>query len=321
MKKFLSILFLLALTNTSIANEDFNAWVKNFIVYAKNQGISNSTLDASFKNVKFLENIIKSDRKQPEFIEKTDIYISKRVNPIKVITAKKIIKDNIDILNKIEKKFKVPKEYIVALWGVETVFGVHKGKVDIISALATLSFDKRRSEYFRNELLVLLKLIDKKVVKLENLKGSWAGAHGNFQFMPTSIMNYAIDYNKDGKIDLYYSLEDSFASAANYLKTIGWDKNPWGIKVKVTKKIPTQYISYDARELKKELNINQWEMLGIEFPDNLNINKKTKGKLIYPDGDDSLAYIVFKNYERLLHWNRSLRFAICIGVFSDLVKS
>ena len=322
MRFLCSILFIfLYLTTNSYSNVDFNNWLINYKKYAVNQGISKKTVDQAFKNTKLLKRIIKYDRNQPEFIEKTNVYIGKRVNKQKVIYAKKLIRNNSNLLNKVEKKFSVPKNYLVALWGIETVFGKHKGKVDIISALATLSFDKRRSAYFSKELITLLKLIDKEIVSLDDLKGSWAGAHGNFQFMPSSIKNYAIDYNKDGKIDLYESLEDSFASAANYLKKIGWDRNPWGVKVQLTKKIDSKNFTYDARKLAKRKKVKDWVKNGVLLPENFKINPNTKARLVKPDGKVSEVYMVFNNYEKLLNWNRSLRFAITIGVFADLLSN
>ena len=322
MKFFNSILFIfIFLTSNSHSDDNFNKWLLNYKQFAINQGVTKKTVDEAFKNTKLLKRIIKYDRNQPEFIEKTKVYVGKRVNKQKVIYAKKLIKNNNNLLNKVEKKYKVPKNYLVALWGIETVFGKHKGKVDIISALATLSFDKRRSSYFSRELITLLKLIDKKIVSLDDLKGSWAGAHGNFQFMPTSIKNYAIDYNKDGKIDLYTSLEDSFASAANYLKKIGWDKNPWGVKVRLSKNIDTKNFTYDARKLAKQLKVKEWVQMGVQLPENFNINPNTRARLVKPDGKISEVYMVFNNYEKLLNWNRSLRFAITIGVFADLLSN
>ena len=321
--RFLSlILFIfLNLASNSYSNEDFNNWLINYKKYAVNQGISKKTVDEAFQNTRLLKRIIKYDRNQPEFIEKTNVYIGKRVNKQKVIYAKKLIRNNNNLLNKVEKKFRVPKNYLVALWGIETVFGKHKGKVDIISALATLSFDKRRSAYFSRELITLLKLIDKEIVSLDDLKGSWAGAHGNFQFMPSSIKNYAIDYNKDGKIDLYESLEDSFASAANYLKKIGWDRNPWGVKVKLSKKLESKNFTYDARKLAKQKKVKDWVKNGVLLPNNFKINPNTKARLVKPDGKVSEVYMVFNNYEKLLNWNRSLRFAITIGIFADLLSN
>ena len=322
MKFLSSILFIfICLTSNSHSEDNFNKWLLNYKQFAINQGVTKKTVDEAFKNTKLLKRIIKYDRNQPEFIEKTKVYVGKRVNKQKVIYAKKLIKNNNNLLNKVEKKYKVPKNYLVALWGIETVFGKHKGKVDIISALATLSFDKRRSSYFSRELITLLKLIDKKIVSLDDLKGSWAGAHGNFQFMPTSIKNYAIDYNKDGKIDLYTSLEDSFASAANYLKKIGWDKNPWGVKVSLSKNIESKNFTYDARKLAKQLKVKEWVQMGVQLPENYNINPNTRARLVKPDGKISEVYMVFNNYEKLLNWNRSLRFAITIGVFADLLSN
>ena len=322
MKFLSSILFIfICLTSNSHSEDNFNKWLLNYKQFAINQGVTKKTVDEAFKNTKLLKRIIKYDRNQPEFIEKTKVYVGKRVNKQKVIYAKKLIKNNNNLLNKVEKKYKVPKNYLVALWGIETVFGKHKGKVDIISALATLSFDKRRSSYFSRELITLLKLIDKKIVSLDDLKGSWAGAHGNFQFMPTSIKNYAIDYNKDGKIDLYTSLEDSFASAANYLKKIGWDKNPWGVKVRLSKNIDAKNFTYDARKLAKQLKVKEWVQMGVQLPENYNINPNTRARLVKPDGKISEVYMVFNNYEKLLNWNRSLRFAITIGVFADLLSN
>ncbi len=322
MRLLSSILFLfLFLTSVSFSNDDFNKWLVNYKQYAVKQGISKKTVDVAFKNTKLLKRIIKYDRNQPEFIEKTNVYIGKRVNKQKIIYAKKLIKNNYNLLKKVEKNFSVPKNYLVALWGIETVFGKHKGKVDIISALATLSFDKRRSAYFSRELLTLLKLIDKEIVSLDDLKGSWAGAHGNFQFMPSSIKNYAIDYNKDGKIDLYESLEDSFASAANYLKKIGWDKNPWGVKVKLSKKLDPTNFTYDARKLAKQKKVKYWVKKGVLLPENFKINPNTNARLVKPDGKVSEVYMVFNNYEKHLNLNRSLRFAITIGIFADLLAN
>ena len=317
---YLILSLLLIFSSISKSDEKFSTWLENYKKYAINQGVSKKTVNEAFKNTKLLKRIITYDRNQPEFIEKTDVYVAKRVNKQKVIYAKKLINNNKKLLDKVEKKYKIPKNYLVALWGVETVFGKHKGKVDIISALATLSFDKRRSKYFSNELIILLKLIDRQVVNISDLKGSWAGAHGNFQFMPSSIKNYAIDYNRDGKIDLYTSLEDSFASAANYLKKIGWDKNPWGLKVKLTKEINKKYFTFDARKLSDSKKIKDWIKMGVVLPDNYKISLNTKAKLVKPDGEISDVYMVFNNYEKILNWNRSLRFAITIGIFSDYLK-
>ena len=323
MLRYLKIIYLfaiLAFTSNVFANSpEFDDWVKNFKKKALTQGISKTTVEKAFQRVVFLEKLLIYDKRQPEFIEKTDVYVSKRVSSLRIATAKKLLIEKKNLLEKVEKEFGVPKEILLSLWGIETNFGVHKGKVDIISALATLSFDKRRSAYFTNELIILLRLIDKNIIDMNSMYGSWAGAHGNFQFMPSSINNYAIDYDNDGKIDLVNSLEDSFASAANYLSSIGWNKNiPWGSEAFQEKKINKNLFTTDARKLQKEMSYKNWAHLGIKSKQNLPLNKNFR--LIRPDGDDGPIYLVSMNYEKLLNWNRSLRFAISIGLFSDILK-
>ena len=320
-KIILFIFLIFQNTPVSAQNHNFDIWVVDFKKKAiEKEGISSATVNKAFSRVKFLKKLLIYDKRQPEFIEKTETYIGKRVNKKRVLKAKSLLLENKNLLSRIEKDFGVPKEYLVALWGIETSFGRHRGKVDIISALATLSFDKRRSAYFSKELITILRLIDKKKVKLENLYGSWAGAHGNFQFMPSSINNYAIDYDKDGQIDLVNSLEDSFASAANYLKTIGWNKKiSWGYKAISADKIDNSLVTIDARKLKKTLSRNDL----INNKISIKNNKKAKGnfKLIRPDGKDGPIFLVTTNYEKLLNWNRSLRFAITVGLFADLLKN
>ncbi len=323
MLRYLKIIYffaILAFTSNVFANSpEFDDWVKNFKKKALTQGISKTTVEKAFQRVVFLEKLLIYDKRQPEFIEKTDVYVSKRVSSLRIATAKKLLIEKKNLLEKVEKEFGVPKEILLSLWGIETNFGVHKGKVDIISALATLSFDKRRSAYFTNELIILLRLIDKNIIDMNSMYGSWAGAHGNFQFMPSSINNYAIDYDNDGKIDLVNSLEDSFASAANYLSSIGWNKNiPWGSEAFQEKKINKNLFTTDARKLQKEMSYKNWADLGIKSKQNLPL--KNNFRLIRPDGNDGPIYLVSMNYEKLLNWNRSLRFAISIGLFSDILK-
>ena len=320
--KFFLFIFLISQNTPVFAQKhNFDVWLADFKKKAiEKEGISSATVNKAFSKVKFLKQLLIYDKRQPEFIEKTETYIGKRVNKKRVLKAKSLLLENKNLLSRIEKDFGVPKEYLVALWGIETSFGRHRGKVDIISALATLSFDKRRSAYFSKELITILRLIDKKKVKLENLYGSWAGAHGNFQFMPSSINNYAIDYDKDGQIDLVNSLEDSFASAANYLKTIGWnEKISWGYRAISADKIDNSLVTIDARKLKKTLSKNDL----INNKISIKNNKKVKGnyKLIRPDGKDGPIFLVTTNYEKLLNWNRSLRFAITVGLFADLLKN
>ena len=216
---------------------------------------------------------------------------------------------------------------MLALMGIETNFGNYLGKMDIISSLATLSFDKRRSAFFTNELITLLKLIDKRIINKDILFGSWAGAFGNFQFMPTTIEKYAIDYNKNSNIELK-KIEDSFASAANYIKKIGWKKNqPCFYRVKLKEDIPVKYLNTSAKKLnhkRKAIFFKEY----IKDYNNYNIDKNMQTAIITPDKDIipgsknlSPAYIVFDNYELILKWNRSLRFALAVCTLKDKFKN
>ena len=323
MKLFNLLILIFFLTLLPLkADEDFNQWLSSYKKYAKSKGVSQETINIAFKNVIFLEKVIKYDRKQPEFFEDTITYVSKRANLIRVKNAKKLLKKNINLFNEIENKFSVEKEILLSLWGIETNFGKHVGKMDIISSLATLSFDKRRRDFFSSQLLILLQLIDKKLIDPNILYGSWAGAYGNFQFMPSTIKNCAIDYDGNNKIELKESLEDAAASAANYINKIGWKMGePCFYRVKLEKKINKKFINSSARNIKNRLTISKWKKKGVVSFDGSEINSNLKAALILPDGkEDSPAYLVFQNYEKILKWNRSLRFGISVCTLSNKIK-
>ena len=227
--------------------EDFNQWKTNFKIYALSQGIDSKTLNELIDSSIFLPDVIKYDRFQPEFYEDTKTYIEKRTSLKKVNKGLKLYKNNDLIIDKISKNYLIDKNLLLSLMGIETNFGTYLGKMDIISSLATLSFDKRRSKFFTSELITLLKLIDDKIIDPKTLYGSWAGAFGNFQFMPSTIRDHAIDYNADSKIDLK-NIEDSFASAANYLNKLGWsNSNPCFFKVRLSKNIPDDYLNFHKK--------------------------------------------------------------------------
>ena len=304
------------------AEENFEIWLLSYKKFALKQGISQETIDIAFKNVKFLDQVIRYDRKQPEFFEDTKTYVDKRANISRVKTARKLLKENQILFTKVENKFSVEKEILLALWGIETNFGQHVGKMDIISSLATLSYDKRRRDFFSSQLLTLLNLIDEKLINPNTLYGSWAGAYGNFQFMPSSIKLYAIDYDNNNKIELKSSLDDSLASAANYINKIGWKKGqPCFFRVKLTNNIKDKYINSSARTISNRLKIKKWKKKGIINVDGTDLSTNLKAALILPDGKpDTPAFLVFENYEKILKWNRSLRFGISVCTLANMIK-
>ena len=305
----------------------FQVWKNNFKKIALQKSISEKTFDTVMANVKFLPNVIKYDRYQPEFYEDTKTYINKRTSDKKVLKGLNFYKDNSELINTIEQKYNVEKELLLSLMGIETNFGTYVGKMDILSSLSTLSFDKRRSEFFSKELLILLKLIEDKQIDYKTLYGSWAGAFGFFQFMPSTMKNYALDYDNNNYIDLKNN-NDAYASAANYLSKIGWDDSePCFYKIDLKKDIPKKYLNVSAKKLhnKKKLKyfrkyISNESSLNQKF-NNLTSSIITPDKDIIPDAENlNPAYLVFENYEIILQWNRSLRFSLAVCTLKNKFK-
>ena len=309
-------------------NTEFEVWKKNFKKIALKNNISESTFDMTMSDTKFLSNVIKYDRFQPEFYEDTKTYISKRTSKKKVLIGKDFYTNNLKLIKSIEKKFNIEKELLLSLMGIETNFGTYVGKMDILSSLATLSFDKRRSEFFTKELLILLRLIEEKQIDYKTLYGSWAGAFGFFQFMPSTMKNYAIDYDNNSYIDLK-SNTDAYASAANYLRQIGWKSNqPCFYKIELSDQIPKKYLNISAKKLNNKKNLKYFRkylsnsnIIEAKY-DNLVAAIITPDKDIIPDAETlNPAYIVFDNYEIILQWNRSLRFALAVCTLKNKFKN
>ena len=327
--KYILIIIIFSITNAYSNNDiKFQEWKKGFKKVALQNDISEETFDTVLANIKFLPNVIKYDRFQPEFYEDTKTYISKRTSSKKVLKGLSFYKKNLDLINTIEKNYNIEKELLLSLMGIETNFGTYVGKMDILSSLATLSFDERRSEFFSNELLILLRLIEKKQIDYKTLYGSWAGAFGFFQFMPSTMKNYAIDFDKNNYIDLKNN-NDAYASAANYLSEIGWKKQqPCFYKINLTKKIPKNYLNVSAKKLhdKKKLKyfrkyIKNNDQIDSKY-NKLNVAIITPDKDIIPNAETlNPAYIVFDNYEIILKWNRSLRFALAVCTLKDKFKN
>ena len=308
--------------------DDFNKWKLDFKKIALKNKISEETFNLVMANIKYLPKVIEYDRFQPEFYEDTKTYIGKRTSKKKQNNGINFYNQNKVLIDLVEVEFNIEKELLLALMGIETNFGTYVGKMDILSSLATLSYDKRRSDFFTKELLILLNLIETNQVDYKTLYGSWAGAFGFFQFMPSTITNYAIDHNKDNKIDLKNN-EDAYPSAANYLKKIGWKKKaPCFYKIELNKDIPKKYLNISAKKIhnKKKLSffkkyINDHEKLDL-IDENLNVAIITPDKDIIPNAETlNPAYIVFDNYEIILKWNRSLRFALAVCTLKDKIDS
>ena len=327
--KYILIVFIISSSNLLALDEsEFLSWKKRFKKIALENKISETTFDIVMSDVKFLPKVIEYDRYQPEFYEDTKTYISKRTSKNKVNKGINFYKENTNLINKVENKYEIEKELLLSLMGIETNYGTYVGKMDILSSLSTLSFDKRRSEFFTNELIILLKLIDTNVIDYKTLYGSWAGAFGFFQFMPSTIKNHAVDFNDDDYIDLKNE-HDAYASASNYLNNMGWKKNSHCFyKVKLNEKIKKKYLNVSAKKIinKKKLRYFKRYILNSEkldfIDENLRVGIITPDKDIIPDAETlNPAYIVFDNYEIILKWNRSLRFALAVCTLKDKIKN
>ncbi len=321
---FFVIFFIFTLNSNS---STFENWKNDFKKIAIKRGISELTFDKAMANVKFLPKVIEYDRYQPEFYEDTNTYVSKRTSQKKLKKGLKFYNNNKNLINKIDKNFNIEKELLLSLMGIETNFGTYVGKMDILSSLATLSYDKRRSEFFTNELITILKLVDDGIIDYKILYGSWAGAFGNFQFMPSTIEKYAIDYNGNKLIELKNN-HDSFASAANYLKKMGWKKNkPCFIKVNLKSNIPIKYLNTSAKKIKNKKKVKYFK----KYTDSTKLNdidENLYAAIITPDAEivdkaDKLkpAYMIFNNYELILKWNRSLRFGLAVCTLKEKFRN
>ena len=314
-KFFLYILISLVLLSTqAFSNDTFSDFVTGISNEAEKKGISLKLIKDFKTKVAFIPRVIELDRSQPEFKLTLDQYLARVVTSSRIKKANSKYKKNKKILKVISKHYGVQARFLVSLWGIETDFGRLTGGFPVVSALSTLAFEGRRHEYFKKELFNALKIINDGHITLSKMTGSWAGAMGQCQFMPSSFINYANDWDKDGSKNIWTSKPDVFASAANYLKKVGWsDKITWGRKV---------YIGQFNKELKenKYYLLNKWSSSGI-----LNENKKKlpnvkiKARLIIPKNYGNYGYLVYNNFESLLNWNRSNYFAIAVGELSDSI--
>jgi len=312
-------LVLLALSSSAVsAKPTFDEYLSTLRTESETLGLSSDTLDEAFASIQYRKKTIVHDKAQPERKKITlDAYIPRAVPEWKIAKARKLYDQNIELLERIGKDYGVQPRFIVALWGVETNFGNYTGNFSTLSALATLAYDGRRETFFKKELFAALKIIDEGHITIENMKGSWAGAMGQVQFMPSSFNAYAVDYNNDGKKDIWNSKADALASAANYLKQAKWDDTyTWGRQVTLPK-------GYDVTVsgLKQSKTLSEWEALGIRTFEGKSLpNVTLDASLIMPDGESGRIYLAYNNYKSIMRWNRSDYFATSVAHLSDAIK-
>jgi membrane-bound lytic murein transglycosylase B len=295
----------------------FSDYVEQIKIEAKKNGINSNVIENAFAKVEFLQRSVKSDKEQPEFKLTLDTYIPRAVPDWKVEQARAAYKKHYQLLQEIGKAYGVQPRFIVALWGIETNFGRFTGNNYIISALTTMAYEGRREALFKKQLFAALNILQQGHVEPDNFIGSWAGAMGQVQFMPTSYLNYAVDYDGDGKKDIWNTHADIFASAANYLKTEGWNNNEtWGRQV-----ILPDNFDLQLSESKQKKSLQEWQNLGVRRYDGSALPKvDINASIVIPDDKNGRIYLAYNNYHVLMHWNRSYYFATAVSYLSERIN-
>ena len=321
LKLYFTILVFFIATTNLLSNElDYPVWLEKFKIRAEKSGISKKTIDETLNQVKIIPRVVELDRNQPEFRLTLSQYLNNVVSKKRTQKGISKIRENWILLENVSKKYKVQPRFIIALWGIETDYGRISGGFPVIDSLVTLAYDGRRGRYFSKELLNALKIIDEGHISYEEMKGSWAGAMGQTQFMPSSFLSYAEDYNNDGKKDIWKTKEDALASAANYLSKLKWDNNEtWGREVIINDNF---YLTDEELTLKNKKKINEWQALGVRRIDGTDLPKKNiEGYLIkINDNNKTRYFLVYKNFKKILKWNTSNYFAIAVGILSDSIS-
>jgi membrane-bound lytic murein transglycosylase B len=298
------------------ADIDFASWLQALRSDALAGGVRAQTLDAALANVQPIPRIIELDRKQPEFTVTFDQYLSRTVGEGRIAEGKAKLRERRELLEQVAAKYQVQPRFIVALWGMETDFGKQTGGYPVVNALATLAYDGRRAGFFRSELMQALKILDEGHINLNAMTGSWAGAMGQNQFMPSSFMRFAVDHDGDGRRNIWTSLPDVFASTANYLRQSGWrDDLTWGREVQ----LPAGFdIKLADLEVKKPLA--EWQRMGVRSADGGPLPQRDLvASIVIPAKSAQPAFLVYDNYRALMRWNKSLFFATAVGMLSDRI--
>jgi len=316
------LLVLLLLTSPIAASAeteaDFSSWLQALRYEAVERGIGQGTIDIALAQPQLLDWVIKADRNQPEFKKSLADYLGGVLSQKRIERGRQKLTENNALLQRIAAKYRVQPRFIVALWGIETYYGRHTGKVPIVDALVTLAYDGRRSAFFRKELFNALEIIDAGHINHRAMLGSWAGAMGQVQFMPSSFLDYAVDGNGDGRIDLWRTPEDYLSSAANYLAKMGWqDDQTWGREVRVPEGLDSSLIGMEKSAL-----LSTWQKHGVRKRNGKDLPAvEIRGSLIQPEGPTGRSYLVYKNYHSLMKWNRAHSFAIAVGMLADNVAA
>lgn len=312
------------------AAEPFEQWLALFASEAIAQGISEPVVRTALAGVAPLPEILIRDKGQPEFVLSYAQYRARILTAANVTAGRKMLQKHAALLHAVGEKYGVQPRFIVAIWGIETRYGAVKPRVNVIQALATLAWDTRRPDFFRKELLQALRMLDAGYIELDRLQGSWAGAMGQPQFMPSSYMEYAQDWDADGRRDIWDNPGDVFASIANYLARHGWNMTQtWGRQVQVPSKLAVQLAALQRPgksgcraidRLSPARPLAEWQAMGIRRITGADLPAiNMSASLVFPDGGQGTAYIVYGNYETTLRYNCAHFYALTVGAIADQI--
>ena len=299
------------------SNDYFGQCVMQLKQRALAESISPQVVESQLGAVSYVARVIELDRKQPEFTETFHNYLSQRVNEQRIKRGRQMLKQHYDLLLQLTREYGIPPQYLVAFWGLETNFGSYLGKMNVLDSLTTLACDPRRSEFFTVELMEALRLVEDGVADHSTMLGSWAGAMGNMQFMPSAYRRYALDADGDRKADLWNSLPDAFTSAAHFLNKLGWERNlRWGREVQLPQKFDYALAGRDVRK-----PLSDWRQLGVrDVAGNLVPNLELSASIIIPSGHQGPAFLVYQNFDVIMGWNRSEFYALAVGHLADRIN-
>jgi membrane-bound lytic murein transglycosylase B len=311
----LAVLLGAAAPGTASAPSDgFETWLADFEAEALERGISSQTVEAALGGVELIPRVIELDRRQPRSPRDFCGYLDRRLTETRIERGRRVLKEHRALLEEITAEYGVPSRYLVALWGLETNFGDYLGDFPVIASLVTLAYDSRRSDVFREQVLAALRIVDEGHHDPRSMKGSWAGATGQVQLMPTTFLEYAVDYDGDGRKDVWTSLPDALATAANYLRESGWRSGEtWGRQVQLP-----DALRRDAASLRRSRPLAHWQQSGVRRIDGGELPvAEIRGSIVLPVREPDPAFLVYRNYRTFLAWNNSTFFAISVGALAD----
>jgi membrane-bound lytic murein transglycosylase B len=330
----ITLLLPFILMSPALAQDDrpaWDDWLAGVRQEAMEKGIRSDIIDATLTGLQPLERVIKADRSQAEFVETLDTYVAKRVSAARIKGGREAMAEHADLLRRVADTYGVQPQYIVAIWGMETNYGKYFPSEDAIQALATLAYDPRRGDFFRKELFAALEILNQDYISPPEMKASWAGAMGQPQFMPTSYLAYAQDFDGDGHRDIWNNEGDVFASIANYLQRYDWQgSHAWGVEVKLPEGFHGKLAevgSYDQGGCRamnahsRALPVSEWKAMGVEAVNSGDLPAEDRrATLVEPDGPDGRAFLAFENYRAILRYNCANFYAIAVGMLADEVN-